>query len=91
MRELQEAYPKVSQPWYSYNAGASMTFTHIITHLENIILWGTCREYFPDLINIILGFFNENLAQAEIFFRRKGLTIFIGIHYLGRYIGDSGL
>ena len=48
IREILEVHPKVTQPWYAYNAGAVRIFPRILSHLEDILMGGSPRVYLPE-------------------------------------------
>ena len=39
IRELRGAHPRVTQPWYVYNAGAGGKLEHILAHLRYLQVW----------------------------------------------------
>ena len=82
-RELREAHPKFTQPWYAENSGVVRTLPCIFSHLENIMAQGQPRGYLPDPTNSILFISTHNFKRAESFLNRRGPTIFIGSRYLG--------
>ena len=89
IKELLEAHPKVSQLWYIDDIVSGDTFPHTLSHLDNIMVWGPPRGYFPDPTKSVLGVLETNLSFTESFFSGKGITIFTRRRYLGGYIGDA--
>ena len=47
IRELWVAHPRVTQPWYSDNAGAGGKFQHILEHFRDLQARGPARGYYP--------------------------------------------
>ena len=90
IRELQEAHPKVSKPWYADDAGMVRTSPHILSHPDAIMVRGIHKGFIPEPTNIILVISDPNLAPAESFLRGKGITIVTNIRYLGGYIVGTG-
>ena len=43
IRELKDAHPKVSQPWYSDDVGLGGTFPHILAHMYDLMVQVTPR------------------------------------------------
>ena len=89
IKEFQSSHPKITQSWYADNSGAGGTFPRLQDHLDNIIVRGNPREYFPDPTKSILVVLTHYVVQKEHFFRGRGLTIRMGSRYLGGYIGDA--
>ena len=69
IRKLWKAHPRVTQPWYADDAGAGGTFGGIQRYLENLVLRGTPRGYFPEPTNSILVVSPQNIPRVEAFFR----------------------
>ena len=88
IRELREAHPNFTQPWYADNSGSGGTSPRILAHLDNIMTWEPPQGYFLDLTKSILVVSTHNVAQEEILLCGWGMTIVIGSRYLGGYIGD---
>ena len=73
IRELYTAYPSVTQPWYADSAGLGGTFKGIRSHIDNLIVRGHPRGYFPDITKSILVMSPWNIPRAEAFFWGYGL------------------
>ena len=87
IRELREAHPQVTHPWYADDAGAGGTFHHILAHLWDMQARAPPRAYFPGPTNSILVVAPNNVARAEEFFQGMGLKIVTRSQYLGGFIG----
>ena len=88
IRDLQEAHPCITQPWYADDAGAGGKFTHILEHLWEMRARGLTRGYYPEPTKSILVVAPGNVVWAEEFFRGMEIKVLTGHHYLGGYIGD---
>ena len=86
IRELQEATPQVTHPWYENNAGAGGTFHHTLVQLWYMQARGLPRGYFPEPTNSTLVVAPRNVARVEEFFLGMGLHIVTGSWYLGCFI-----
>ena len=56
------------------------TLPHILDQLDSIMVWVPLKGYFQDPNKSIFVISEENLAQAESFFRWRGTTIVKGGH-----------
>ena len=65
IRELREAHPRVTQPWYVDYAGAGGTFAEVQAHFQDLQVWGPARGYYPELTKSILVVTPGNVARAE--------------------------
>ena len=88
IRELRDAHPRVTQPWYADNAGAGYKFGHILEHFQNLQARGPPQGTFPEPTKSILVVVSRNVERAEKFFRGMGMNIVTGSWYLGCFIGD---
>ena len=64
IRDLRGAHPRVTQPWYSDDAGAGGKFTNIMEHLRDLQARGPARGYYPEPTKIILVVDPGNVARA---------------------------
>ena len=76
--ELWDTHPRVTQPWYTDDAGSGVKFEHILEHFQYLQARGPTRGYFPDPTNSILVVEPRNVASAEKFFRGMGVNIVTG-------------
>ena len=88
IRELREAHPRVTQPWYADDAGAGETFIDVQVHFQDLQARGPARGYYPKRTNSILVVALGNVAQAEEHFRGFGIRVVTGHWYLGGFLGD---
>ena len=65
IRELREAHPRVTQPWYADDAGSGGTFTKVQAHFQDLQVWEPARGYYPEPTKSILVVTPGNDAQAE--------------------------
>ena len=89
IQELRKAHPDVTHPWYTDDTGAGGTFGGIRRHLDDLMVRGPPRRYFPDPTNSILVVSHQNAKQAEAFFRGYRLQIVTRSHYLGGFVGSK--
>ena len=89
IRELRVAHPRVTQLWYTYDAGAGGKFPHILAHLRYLQERGPPRGYVPEPTESNLVVDPRNVAQAEEFFRGMGLKLVTGSRYLRGFIGEG--
>ena len=89
IRDLRKSHPKVTQTWYSDGIDAGGTFTGIQRHLDNFLLQGPLRGYFPESTKSILVLSPQNVPQAEAFLRGYGIQVVTGIRYLGVFVGTE--
>ena len=54
IRELRNAHPRVTQPWYADDAGAGGKFPNILEHHRDLQAWGPPRGYYPEPTKSIL-------------------------------------
>ena len=64
IRELRVAQPRVTQTWYSNNAGAGGNFIFIRLHLSDLMVQGPPRGYLPESNKSILTVSPRNVPQA---------------------------
>ena len=83
IRDLQEAHPCITQPWYADDAGAGGKFTHILEHLRDLQARGLAWGYYPEQTKSILVVATRNVVQEEDFFRGIGIKVVMGHRYLG--------
>ena len=84
-----QAHPRVTQPWYSDDAGAGGTSIDVQAHFQDMQAQGPARGYYPDPTKSILVVAPGNVAQAEEHFRRLGIQVVMGHRYLGGFLGDA--
>ena len=89
IRELQNAYPRVTQPWYADDAGAGGAFQKVQAHFRYLQARGPAQGYYPVPTKSILVVSLGDVAQAEEHFRGLWIRVVMGNHYLGGFIGDA--
>ena len=89
IRELRNAHPWVTQPWYANDAGAGGTFQQIQGHFQDLQARGPDRGYYPEPTKSILVMAPGNIARDEEHFRGLGIRVVTGHRNLGGYIGDA--
>ena len=75
IRELRDAHPRVTQPWYADDAGAGGTFQQVQAHFIDLQERGPSRGYYPKPTKSILVMTPENAARAEEHFRGLGVRV----------------
>ena len=65
VRELRQAHPGITQPCYADDAGTGGTFKGIRCHLDDLMVRGAMRGYFPDPTNIILVMSPRNVPRGR--------------------------
>ena len=65
IRELRNAHPRVTQPWYADDAGAGGTFQQILEHFRDLQASVPDRGYYPEPTKSILVVAPGNVSQAE--------------------------
>ena len=90
-RELREAHPRVTQPWYADDAGAGVTFIDVQAHFQDLQARGPARGYYPESTKSILVVAPGNITQAEEHFRGLGIWVVTGHQYLGGFLGNVSL
>ena len=78
IREIQDAPPHVTQPWYTDDAGSEGKFGHILEHFKELQARGPPGGYFPELTKSILVVALWSVAREEEFFRGMGVNITTG-------------
>ena len=68
VRELRQAHPGVTHPWYADGTGAGGTFEGIRRHLDGLMVRGAPQGYFPEPTKRILVMSPQNTPRAEAFF-----------------------
>ena len=84
---LWKAHPIVTQPWYADDPASGRTFSGICQHLDNLMVRGLLRGYFPDPTRRILVVSAWNVPHAEIFFCGYCLKVVVGGQYMERFVG----
>ena len=64
IRELREAHPCITQPWYAYDAGAGRELGRILAHFQDLQTRGPPQGYLPEPTNSILVMSLRNLEMA---------------------------
>ena len=85
-KRLKSMYPDVTQPWYSYNAGALVMFNHLDTYFKLLKNYLPTRGYLSNPTKSILVVHTQNLEAGEEFGQRHGFKVCMGARYLGVYI-----
>ena len=80
-------HTSLTKTWYADDIGEVGTFKGIQCHLEDLMIRGPPRGYFPEPTKRILVVSLWNVPRAEAFFRGYGLQIVTGRRYLGGFIG----
>ena len=84
---LKSLYPDNTQPWYSYDSGVLCTFDNIGLYFNLLKLFGQGREYYPKPLKSVLIMHPNNLTAKKYFGLRHGFKVFVGVRYLGGFIG----
>ena len=88
IRELEDAHPRVTQPWHADDAGAGGNFDQILAHFWDLQAGGAPWGYFPEPTNSILVVAPRNVARAEEFFRGMFMMVVTRSRYLGGFISN---
>ena len=91
IRELRDADPRVTQPWYLDDAGGGGKFRHILEHFQDLQARGTPMSYFLGPTKSILVVAPWNMARVEELFRCMGMKIVTGSWHLGGIVGDRAV
>ena len=89
IRELRNAHPRVTQPWYADDAGAGGTFQQVQEHFWYLQVRRPARGYYQEPKKSILFVALGNVAWAEEHFRGHGIRVVMRHRYLGGFIGDA--
>ena len=89
IRELRNAHPRVTQPWYADDAEAGETFKQILEHFRDLQARGPACRYYPDPTKSILVVALGNVVWSEEHFRGLEIRMVTGNRYLGGYIRDG--
>ena len=89
IRELREAHPRVTQPWYVDDAAVGGTFAEVQAHFQDLQVWVPAQGYYPELTKSILVVTPGNVARDEDHFRGMGIRVVTGHRYLGGFLGDG--
>ena len=90
-RELREAHPRVTQPWYADDAEVGKMFKDMQAHFQDLRVRGPARGYYPDPTKSILVVAPGNITRAEEHFRGLGIWVVTGHWYLGGFMGNVSL
>ena len=63
IRELRNTHPRVTQPWYTDDAGVEGTFQQILEHFWDLQARVPARGYYPEPTKSILVVAQGNVAQ----------------------------
>ena len=83
IREISNAHPRVSQPWYADDAGAGGTFQQILEHFRDFQARRPARGYYPDPTKRILVMAPGNVDREEKHFRGLEIRVVTRYSYLG--------
>ena len=86
IRDIWDALPCVTQPWYANDAGTGRKFGHILEHFQDLQARGPPRGYFPEPTKSILVVAQRNVARAYEFFHGMVVKIVNGSWYLGGFV-----
>ena len=64
IRELREAHPCVTQPWYTDDAGEGGELGHIMEHFQDLQVRGAPRGYLREPTKSILVVALQNVARV---------------------------
>ena len=87
--DFYSAYLSITLPWYVDDTGAGFTFAGIHHHLDDLMMKGPPRGYFPELTKSVLVQFPWNIPQADAFFRGYSIHIVTARRYLGGFVGTE--
>ena len=90
IRELRNAHPRVTQPWYADDTGVGGTFQQVQEHYRDLQARLPARGYYPETTKSILAVASVNVAQAEEHFWGLKIWVVTGHRYLGGFVGDAG-
>ena len=65
IRELREAYPRVTQTWYGDDVGEGGTFTDVQAYFQDLQARGPAWGYYPEPTKSILVVTPGNVARAK--------------------------
>ena len=82
-------YTSLTKTWYADDIGEVGTFKGIQCHLEDLMIRGPPRGYFPEPTKRILVVYPQNVPRAEAFFWGYGLYIVKGRRYLRGFVGKE--
>ena len=88
IQDLRRSHPRVTQPWYAYDAGAGGKLGDIMAHFRDLQLRGPARGYYPEPIKSILVVAKRNVPRAKEYFRGIGIQVVTGSRYLGGLVGE---
>ena len=88
IRELREAHPRVTQPWYADDAGVGGVFIDVQAHFQDLQARGPARGYYPELTMSILFVAPGNVDRGKEHFRGPGIRVVTRHRYLGGFLGD---
>ena len=78
IRELQDAHPCVTQPWYADDVGAGGTFQQVQANFQDLQARGPARGYYLKTTKSILVVAPGNVTQADEHFRGPGIRVVMG-------------
>ena len=76
--ELRTAHTHVTQPWYTNNAGAGVTFDALQEHMRDMLVRGPPLGYLPYLTNSLFVVSLWNVQRAEAHLRGMGVLVVTG-------------
>ena len=89
IRELQNAHPRVTQPWYADDAGVGGTSQQVQEHFQYLQARGPAWGYNPEPTKSILVVAPGNVARSEEHFWGLGILVLTGNRYLRGFLGDA--
>ena len=87
IRELWDAHPRVTQPWYADDVGAGGAFKDVQAHFQDLQARGPAQGYYLEPIKSILVVAPGNVARADEHLRGLGIRVVMGHRYLGGFLG----
>ena len=90
-REIRDAHPRFTQPWYADDAGTGGKFGRVLSHFQDLQARGTLKGYLPEPTKSILVMAPWNVARAEEFFCGMGIKVVTRSQYLGVFVSDRAI
>ena len=89
IKRLKVAYPEVTQPWYADYDGALGMFNNIQLYFNSLKQFGLGCGYYPKPLENVIFVRPGNLSAGNEFGLSRRFKVFMGLHYLGGFIGDD--
>ena len=89
IKQLKAEFPDITQPWYTDDASALLTFENVKLYFNFLKRFGPGRGYYPDPSKIVLIVHPENIEVRKLLVFSHEFNVCNGARYIGSFIADD--